>query len=125
VLLYNNRWPAAYDQQFIQMRHSAYGAGGFRIIADSYDCVNTVADGGIVVLDVPAVQTSHLPGQPPPKGLGLTADNTCPCWQTQFWSVSFFKKLLQECSVRIFSKNVLKSVPAIVVYVMVCWPFAY
>jgi hypothetical protein len=73
------------------MRHSAVGPGAFRIIADSYDCVNTVADGGMVVLDVPAVQSSHLAGQPPPKGLGLDADNTCPCWQTQFWSVSFLR----------------------------------
>jgi hypothetical protein len=80
-----------YELMFVEIRHSTLIANsGFRIIADSTNCEDPESDGGILLVNVPAVAVSHVALEPAPASLGLS--DVSPCWQTQYWQTELLEK---------------------------------
>ncbi|KAG5180073.1 hypothetical protein JKP88DRAFT_279780 [Tribonema minus] len=88
ITLDNGEWtrysinvPVVYGEMWWEMRHSVLGGGGFKLIADSTNCADPAADGGLVLLDVAGV-TAAWEAKTEPPYLPFTSR----CWQTQRWA---------------------------------------
>eukprot|EP00611_Tribonema_gayanum_P007294 TRINITY_DN1664_c0_g1_i1.p1 TRINITY_DN1664_c0_g1~~TRINITY_DN1664_c0_g1_i1.p1 ORF type:complete len:719 (-),score=172.09 TRINITY_DN1664_c0_g1_i1:888-3044(-) len=78
--------PKLYPFLFVEVRHSTLTPNArFKLIADSFNCANPEADGGITLLETQVV-LSHLAVQPPSPALGL--EDVSPCWQQQFFQAA-------------------------------------